>query len=62
MAKRNKKKPKLVQVNGRLWEDDLVEIKRIADEKRHPWWIELRSMVHEAVKEAIRRRRAPIVD
>jgi predicted DNA binding CopG/RHH family protein len=47
-----KQKPRaaLVPVNTRLYADDLALLKRIAAERRIPYQIELRQLVHRALK------------
>lgn len=40
---------KLIDVHARLFPDDVRELKRIAAERRMPWQIELRQLVHRAL-------------
>ncbi len=40
---------KLVDVHARLFPDDVRELKRIAEEHRMPWQIELRQLIHRAL-------------
>lgn len=42
--------PKLRAVYTRLFEDDVLEIQRIAAESALPWQIELRTLVHRALR------------
>lgn len=44
------KKKKILEVHCRLFADDIVDLKRIAAEKGLPWSIELRTLVHRALK------------
>lgn len=48
------KVPKLVEVHARLFPDDVKLIQKIAAEHRLPWQIELRQLVHRALKGEIR--------
>lgn len=46
----------LQTVYARFFVEDLTAVKELAQERRIPWQVELRLLVHEAVK---RRRRKP---
>lgn len=52
MAKPKAPKPNvgLKEVHARLYADDIVKLKRIAETKRSKWQIELRQLVHRALK------------
>lgn len=45
-----KKKPALVEVHARLFEEDVVTLQRIAAEKGISYQIELRALVRRALK------------
>ncbi len=50
---RSRSKPdpvKLLEVHTRLFADDVELLKRVAAERRTPWPMELRLLVHRALK------------
>lgn len=40
----------LVEIHTRLFQEDLVKLKQIAGESRLKWQVELRMLVHRALK------------
>lgn len=44
------RKPRVVEVHARLFADDVAHLKKLAAESRLSWQVELRQLVHRALK------------